>query len=101
MAARLDVEDFLQKKVYLEVCAIFYSVFVLLVFNLDMHIFLLNLAFFQVLVWHTFSLYTGIFTLYIYRCLNSEQIEVKVRENWRQDEGLLKHYGYGGQIRVI
>ncbi|XP_014505741.1 GTPase ERA-like, chloroplastic [Vigna radiata var. radiata] len=46
MAARLDVEDFLQKKVYLE-------------------------------------------------------IEVKVRENWRQDEGLLKHYGYGGQIRVI
>ncbi|KAK7386540.1 hypothetical protein VNO78_26848 [Psophocarpus tetragonolobus] len=45
-AARLDVEDFLQKKVYLE-------------------------------------------------------IEVKVRENWRQDEGLLKHYGYGGQIRVI
>ncbi|KAL2333727.1 hypothetical protein Fmac_014940 [Flemingia macrophylla] len=46
MASRLDVEDFLQKKVYLE-------------------------------------------------------IEVKVRENWRQDEGLLKHYGYGGQIRVI
>ncbi|KAK7360044.1 hypothetical protein VNO77_02016 [Canavalia gladiata] len=45
-AARLDVEDFLQKKVYLE-------------------------------------------------------IEVKVKENWRQDEGLLKHYGYGGQIRVI
>ncbi|ESW28062.1 hypothetical protein PHAVU_003G255600 [Phaseolus vulgaris] len=46
MAARLDVEDFLQKKVYLE-------------------------------------------------------IEVKIKENWRQDEGLLKHYGYGGQIRVI
>nr|KYP35070.1 GTP-binding protein era isogeny [Cajanus cajan] len=46
MASRLDVEDFLQKKVYLE-------------------------------------------------------IEVKVKENWRQDEGLLKHYGYGGQIRVI
>ncbi|KAL2966501.1 hypothetical protein AAZX31_16G121300 [Glycine max] len=45
-AARLDVEDFLQKKVYLE-------------------------------------------------------IEVKVRANWRQDEGLLNHYGYGGQIRVI
>ncbi|KAL8168263.1 hypothetical protein V2J09_009762 [Rumex salicifolius] len=39
-AARLDIEDFLQKKVYLEV-------------------------------------------------------EVKVKENWRQDEGLLKHYGYG------
>ncbi|KAK6924389.1 K Homology domain, type 2 [Dillenia turbinata] len=45
-AARLDIEDFLQKKVYLEV-------------------------------------------------------EVKVKENWRQDEGLLKHYGYGGQIRVL
>ncbi|XP_057417226.1 GTPase ERA-like, chloroplastic [Lotus japonicus] len=45
-ASRLDIEDFLQKKVYLE-------------------------------------------------------IEVKVRENWRQDEGLLKDYGYGGQIRVL
>ncbi|XP_072976804.1 GTPase ERA-like, chloroplastic [Typha angustifolia] len=45
-AARLDIEDFLQKKVYLEV-------------------------------------------------------EVKVKENWRQDEGLLRHYGYGGQIRVL
>ncbi|CAI0459798.1 unnamed protein product [Linum tenue] len=45
-AARLDIEDFLQKKVYLE-------------------------------------------------------MEVKVKENWRQDEGLLKHYGYGGQIRAL
>ncbi|KAJ0985892.1 hypothetical protein J5N97_004248 [Dioscorea zingiberensis] len=45
-AARLDIEDFLQKKVYLEV-------------------------------------------------------EVKVKGNWRQDEDLLKHYGYGGQIRVF
>lgn len=45
-AARLDIEDFLQKKVFLEV-------------------------------------------------------EVKVKENWRQDEGLLKHYGYGGQIRAL
>ncbi|OVA18760.1 K Homology domain [Macleaya cordata] len=45
-AARLDIEDFLQKKVYLEV-------------------------------------------------------EVKVKDNWRQDEGLLKHYGYGGQIRAL
>ncbi|KAI4327634.1 hypothetical protein L6164_020071 [Bauhinia variegata] len=45
-AARLDVENFLQKKVYLE-------------------------------------------------------IEVKVKENWRQDEGLLNHYGYGGQIRAL
>uniref|UniRef100_A0A7N0UFT5 Era-type G domain-containing protein n=1 Tax=Kalanchoe fedtschenkoi TaxID=63787 RepID=A0A7N0UFT5_KALFE len=44
-AARLDIEDFLQKKVFLEV-------------------------------------------------------EVKVKENWRQDEGLLKNYGYGGQIRA-
>lgn len=44
-AARLDIEDFLQKKVFLEV-------------------------------------------------------EVKVKENWRQDEGLLRHYGYGGQIRA-
>ncbi|KAF2531528.1 hypothetical protein F2Q70_00031210 [Brassica cretica] len=45
-AARLDIEDFLQKKVFLEV-------------------------------------------------------EVRVKENWRQDEGLLKYYGYGGQIRAI
>ncbi|XP_026435724.1 GTPase ERA-like, chloroplastic [Papaver somniferum] len=45
-AARLDIEDFLQKKVFLEV-------------------------------------------------------EVKVKDNWRQDEGLLKHYGYGGQIRAL
>lgn len=45
-ASRLDIEDFLQKKVYLEV-------------------------------------------------------EVKVKENWRQDEGLLKNYGYDGQIRLI
>ncbi|CAM8901285.1 hypothetical protein QQ045_011110 [Rhodiola kirilowii] len=45
-AARLDIEDFLQKKVFLEV-------------------------------------------------------EVKVKENWRQDEGLLKNYGYGGQIRAL
>ncbi|XP_031255027.1 GTPase ERA-like, chloroplastic [Pistacia vera] len=45
-AARLDIEDFLQKKVYLE-------------------------------------------------------IEVKVKENWRQDEGLLKYYGYGGKIRAL
>ncbi|KAF9620100.1 hypothetical protein IFM89_010750 [Coptis chinensis] len=45
-AARLDIEDFLQKKVYLEV-------------------------------------------------------EVKVKENWRQDESLLKTYGYGGQIRAL
>ncbi|XP_030523693.1 GTPase ERA-like, chloroplastic isoform X3 [Rhodamnia argentea] len=45
-ASRLDIEDFLQKKVYLEV-------------------------------------------------------EVKVKENWRQDEGLLKYYGYGGQIRAL
>ncbi|TYH49022.1 hypothetical protein ES332_D10G108000v1 [Gossypium tomentosum] len=45
-AARLDIEDFLQKKVFLEV-------------------------------------------------------EVKVKENWRQDEGLLRYYGYGGQIRAL
>ncbi|KAL2906642.1 GTPase ERA-like chloroplastic [Bienertia sinuspersici] len=45
-AARLDIEDFLQKKVFLEV-------------------------------------------------------EVKVKENWRQDEGLLKRYGYGGKIQVL
>ncbi|PIA55807.1 hypothetical protein AQUCO_00700256v1 [Aquilegia coerulea] len=45
-AARLDIEDFLQKKVYLEV-------------------------------------------------------EVKIKENWRQDESLLKYYGYGGQIRAM
>ncbi|XP_074592858.1 GTPase ERA-like, chloroplastic [Curcuma longa] len=44
-AARLDIEDFLQKKIFLEV-------------------------------------------------------EVKVKENWRQDEGLLRYYGYGGQIRA-
>ncbi|KAL6576123.1 hypothetical protein OROHE_000594 [Orobanche hederae] len=45
-AARLDMEDFLQKKVFLE-------------------------------------------------------IQVKVKENWRQDEGLLKFYGYGGQIQAM
>lgn len=45
-AARLDIEDFVQKKVFLEV-------------------------------------------------------EVKVKADWRQDEGLLKHYGYGGNIRAI
>ncbi|KAJ0239014.1 GTPase ERA-like [Hirschfeldia incana] len=45
-AARLDIEDFLQKKVFLEV-------------------------------------------------------EVRVKENWREDEGLLKYYGYGGQIRAM
>ncbi|CAI9110817.1 OLC1v1010906C1 [Oldenlandia corymbosa var. corymbosa] len=43
-AARLDIEDFLQKKVFLEV-------------------------------------------------------EVKVKENWRQNEGLLRHYGYTGNIQ--
>ncbi|KAK1410428.1 hypothetical protein QVD17_36965 [Tagetes erecta] len=45
-ASRLDIEDFLQKKVFLEV-------------------------------------------------------EVKVKENWRQDEGLLRHYGYGGKIKAL
>ncbi|VVA09762.1 PREDICTED: GTPase Era [Prunus dulcis] len=45
-AARLDIENFLQKKVFLEV-------------------------------------------------------EVKVKENWRQDEVLLKNYGYGGQIQAL
>ncbi|EEF40819.1 GTPase ERA-like, chloroplastic [Ricinus communis] len=45
-ASRLDIEDFLQKKVYLE-------------------------------------------------------IEVKVKDNWRQDEGLLNYYGYGGKIRAL
>ncbi|KAG6399583.1 hypothetical protein SASPL_141064 [Salvia splendens] len=45
-AARLDIEDFLQKKVFLE-------------------------------------------------------IEVKIKENWRQNEGLLKYYGYGGQIQAL
>ncbi|KAL3626738.1 hypothetical protein CASFOL_029481 [Castilleja foliolosa] len=45
-ASRLDIEDFLQKKVFLE-------------------------------------------------------IEVKVKENWRQNEGLLKFYGYGGQIQAL
>lgn len=32
---------------------------------------------------------------------NVMQIEVKVKENWRQNEGLLKHYGYGGQIQAL
>ncbi|EEE64721.1 gTPase ERA-like, chloroplastic [Oryza sativa Japonica Group] len=45
-ASRLDIEDFLQKKVYLE-------------------------------------------------------IMVKVKENWRQDELLLKRYGYGGEIQAL
>ena len=30
-----------------------------------------------------------------------EQIEVKVKENWRQDEGLLKNYGYEGRIQAL
>jgi len=29
------------------------------------------------------------------------QIEVKVKENWRQDERLLKRYGYGGEIQAL
>ncbi|XP_057976487.1 GTPase ERA1, chloroplastic [Malania oleifera] len=45
-AARLDIEDFLQKKVFLEV-------------------------------------------------------EVRVNDNWRQNEGLLKNYGYGAQIQAF
>ncbi|XVF17932.1 hypothetical protein REPUB_Repub10bG0167400 [Reevesia pubescens] len=28
-------------------------------------------------------------------------VQVKVKENWRQDEGLLRYYGYGGQIRAL
>lgn len=35
------------------------------------------------------------------RRLKIEQVEVKVKENWRQNEGLLKYYGYGGQIRAV
>ena len=31
----------------------------------------------------------------------NEQVEVKVKENWRQDEGLLQRYGYGGKIQVL
>jgi hypothetical protein len=30
-----------------------------------------------------------------------EQIDVKVKENWRQDERLLKRYGYGGEIQAL
>ncbi|GJM89776.1 hypothetical protein PR202_ga05996 [Eleusine coracana subsp. coracana] len=55
-ASRLDIEDFLQKKVYLEV--------------------------------RTNTSYLV-------------QIEVKVKENWRQDERLLKRYGYGGEIQAL
>ncbi|CAK8562231.1 unnamed protein product [Lathyrus sativus] len=29
------------------------------------------------------------------------EIQVKIKENWRQDEGFLKHSGYGGQIGVV
>ncbi|XP_020592959.1 uncharacterized protein LOC110033360 [Phalaenopsis equestris] len=29
------------------------------------------------------------------------EVVVKVKENWRQDESLLKNYGYDGQIRVV
>ncbi|KAL6220594.1 hypothetical protein ACLB2K_008350 [Fragaria x ananassa] len=53
-ASRLDIEDFLQKKVFLEV------------------------------PYHPMT-----------------TVEVKVKENWRQDEGLLKNYGYGGQIQAL
>lgn len=46
-AARLDVEDFLQKKVYLEVQIydVFCPVSVLIIFNLDMHFFCIILSF--------------------------------------------------------
>uniref|UniRef100_A0A0D9WJV2 Era-type G domain-containing protein n=1 Tax=Leersia perrieri TaxID=77586 RepID=A0A0D9WJV2_9ORYZ len=30
-----------------------------------------------------------------------KKIVVKVKENWRQDEVLLKRYGYGGEIRAL
>lgn len=32
---------------------------------------------------------------------SNEQVEVKVKENWRQDVELLKRYGYGGKIQVL
>ncbi|XP_071724054.1 GTPase ERA-like, chloroplastic, partial [Rutidosis leptorrhynchoides] len=52
-AARLDIEDFLQKKVFLEVHASLFS-----------------------------------------------KITCFIKENWRQDEGLLNRFGYGGQIKA-
>ena len=39
-------------------------------------------------------------TLLLNELLVCGQVEVKVKANWRQDEGLLKRYGYGGQIQV-
>jgi hypothetical protein len=51
----------------------------------------------QVVMWY----YHHTYYLTQHRCLEFEQIQVKVKENWRQDEGFLKHSGYGGQIGVV
>ena len=76
-ASRLDIEDFLQKKVYLEV---------------------ITSSFFCRMITPS-AIVVEQFLITTYYCL--EQIDVKVKENWRQDERLLKRYGYGGEIRAL
>lgn len=49
----------------------------------------------------TLMIVVSVRKLFTLRQTMSEQVEVKVKENWRQDEGLLKYYGYGGQIRAM
>lgn len=83
-AARLDIEDFLQKKVFLEVSI-----------SAD-YTFSCNLQQFEAL----FLVYLVYIHMYKMQLLD-QQVEVKVKENWRQNEGLLKNYGYGGQIKAL
>ena len=49
----------------------------------------------------TLMIVVSVRKLFTLRQTMSKQVEVKVKENWRQDEGLLKYYGYGGQIRAM
>lgn len=49
----------------------------------------------------TLMIVVSVRKLFTLRQTIPEQVEVKVKENWRQDEGLLKYYGYGGQIRAM
>lgn len=99
-AARLDIEDFLQKKVYLEVQPLKYLCPIYMINSQRgvMH-FMPPLSstrqnYFQATLLVVRKLFTSWQPV-------SEQVEVKVRENWRQDEGLLKNYGYGGQIQAL
>ena len=84
-ASRLDIEDFLQKKVYLEVttCAFLLSFFG------------------GAVVSRRLPSATAIEWLLTANASYLVQIDVKVKENWRQDERLLKRYGYSGEIQAL